>query len=97
MIYPFFRLKWCVEGLWITPFLSERPQTFFCSTALFEDQKRGPASRCCQSTGIPPSSTGPPPPQRRPFIVMILPQIAFMIRVGPKPRLMSTPVEGHDR
>ena len=58
---------------------------------------RGPRSTCCQSKGIPPSSTGPPPPHLSPFITTIRPHIAFWIRVGANPSETSAPVAGQER
>lgn len=83
-----------VEGLWKTPFRTERPQSF---SSLNYADRRAPASRCCQSIGIPPSSTGPPPPQRRPFMVKMRPQMALWTLVGRIPKEISAPVAGHER
>jgi len=55
---------------------------------------RGPVSTCCQSSGIPASSTAPPPPHLSPWMSVKRPQVAFRKPEGLGPREMSAPVAG---
>ena len=56
--------------------------------------KRGPASICCQSEGIPCSSNWLPPPHRKPSSCTRAPHTCFFSLVGSAPNEISTPVAG---
>jgi len=58
---------------------------------------RGPTSTCCQSSGIPASSTGPPPPHRNPWISVKCPHVTLRKPDGNGPSETSTPVAGQLR